>query len=126
VVELLAALIIGHAVPVICVDRTDFAGYWTGTRIELSSTWACPGLKRTASDRQRGLAFLTVLHEAFHAAGVADEHEATCRALTIMPRFLRALKVARRGLIVHAAWKIQAGLRAPYGGPCISAPVAPP
>jgi len=122
VAELLAALIIGHTVPIICVDRADFAGYWTGERIELSSTWACPGLRRTASDWRRGLAFLTVLHEAFHAAGTADEHEATCRALAIMPRFLRALNVARRGLIVHAAWKIQAGLQAPYGEPCVATP----
>jgi len=122
VAELLAALIIGHTVPITCVNRTDFAGYWTGERIELSSTWACPGFRRTASDRQRGLAFLTVLHEAFHAAGVADEHEATCKALAVMPRFLRALRVARRALIVHAAWKIQAGLRPPYGGACVTAP----
>ncbi len=120
IAALIVAFVAGHATPVTCDAQNRSGWYHPETRSVQLAPWVCGGLA-TREPWFVGQALVVTIHEGEHAAGVADEHEAQCRALALVGpiagRFLR-FGPARQAQTVAAARAYQAELAPPYGGAC--------
>lgn len=121
IVALLAAAIIGHPTPVTCnYTATQHAGYYDGQTISLQPM-ICAGLSRYATDKQLAVSIFVIAHEAEHAVGVTDEHEADCRALPWVARLARRFFSAspiRQWRLAMIAVNFHLSQPEPYGGQC--------
>ncbi len=126
--SVLAALVIGHPVPVTCAPVPGAFGYYdaAGDHIYINDG-LCPyldGTPRTKLARLRfALVALVVTHEAEHAAGVEDEHATECAALRALPAVLAEVKresgaLWSVGREAKAARSVQRGDPPRNGGHC--------
>ena len=120
----LASLVIGHPVPVECGPLPGHMGWYDQAhdRIVIAD-WLCPHLEADPSKggivlQRFAYAALVVVHEAEHAAGIRDEHEANCEAVRDLKPLLKLLRVPKATAIVSYAKQVAQNQAPPYGGKC--------
>jgi hypothetical protein len=97
--------------------------------------WICVAANRAAAGRwdasngTQAMALLVLVHESVHVSpfpGARVEHLTECRALTLLPSLLTALKAPARVVPAFEAWASQAHARLVASDPLVYGPACSP
>jgi hypothetical protein len=97
--------------------------------------WICAAANRAAAGRWNGsngtqaMALLVLVHESVHVSpfvGARVEHLTECRALTLLPSLLAALRAPARVVPAFEAWASQAHERLLASEPLVYGPACSP
>ena len=115
---LVTSFVAGRPVPVSCdtIPGGHAGRYDIPRDVIVLSPLACVGFTARTGSRAQAVAVYSLVHEAEHAAGILDEHQADCAAFAAFPTVVKRAGLSR--LLVRWAQGIHDSFPAPYSGAC--------
>lgn len=115
---LVTGFVAGRPVPVVCAPiQGGHAGYYDVRRDVITlDPLVCVKFSAPASSRAKAEGVYALVHEAEHARGITDEHDADCAALRDFPAVVRRAGMTAK--LISWAKRIHDALPVPYSGAC--------